>query len=124
MRDGALGRKRLQQKKYAEAEPLLRHNLSRHGRADNWYRFRSESLLGESLLGLKRFDEARPLLIGGYDGLRQHAAEIPAPLKRYLTEAGERIVRLYEDWGKPEKAAEWRAKLAHELPAANNEAKP
>ena len=113
VRDAALGRKWLQQKEYAKAEPLLRHDLSHHKRGpDNWYRFRSESLLGESLLGQKKFAEAEPLLIEGYEGMKRHAAKIPAPLKHYLTEAGERVVRLYEDWGKPEKAAKWRAKLA------------
>jgi serine/threonine-protein kinase len=118
VRDGALGRKSLQQKEYAKAEPLLRHDLSRHRGADNWYRFRSESLLGESLRGQKKFDEAKRFLIGGYEGLTKHAAKIPAPLKHYLTEAGERVVRLYEAWGQPEKAVAWRARLGlAELPA-------
>ena len=91
-----MGRKRLQQKKYAEAEPLLRQDLSdRERRVPNdWSRFHSESLLGESLLGQKKFDEAEPLLIEGYEGMKQRAAKIPAPLKHHLTEAGERVVRL------------------------------
>jgi non-specific serine/threonine protein kinase/serine/threonine-protein kinase len=121
----ALGRKRLQQMKYDEALPLLSESLSYHKRQpDIWSRFHNESLLGASLLGQKQFGNAEPLLIGGYKGLKQRAAEIPAPLKRHLTEAGERVVRLYEDWGKPEEAAKWRANLAPEPPAENNEAKP
>ena len=56
--------------------------------------------------------------------MKQREAKIPAPLKRHLTEAGERVVRLYDDWGKPKEAADWRAKLASELPAENNEPKP
>jgi non-specific serine/threonine protein kinase/serine/threonine-protein kinase len=75
-------------------------------------------------LGQKKYPEAVPRLIGGYEGMKQHAAKIPAPFKHYLTEAGERVVRLYDEWGKPEKAAEWRAKLARELPAVNNVPKP
>ena len=44
--------------------------------------------------------------------------KIPAPTKSRLPEAAERAVRLYEAWGKPEKAAEWKAKLeAAGLPA-------
>jgi hypothetical protein len=31
--------------------------------------------------------------------------------RRVVTQAGERIVQLYQSWGKPEKAAEWGAKL-------------
>jgi serine/threonine protein kinase len=126
VRDGASGRLLLQQKKYAEAEPLLQQNLSYRERNDpnDWSRFHSESLLGASLLGQKKFDEAKPLLIEGYEGLKQRATKIPAPLKHHLTEAGERVVRLYDDWGKPEEAAKWRAELARKPPAVNNEAKP
>jgi tetratricopeptide (TPR) repeat protein len=122
----ASGRMLLQQRKYARAEPLLREYLSylkRHNPND-WSRFQCESLLGESLLGQKKFDDAEPLLIKGYEGMKQSAAKTHAPLKRRLTEAGERMVRLYDDWGKHEKAADWRAKLAPELPAENNEPKP
>jgi hypothetical protein len=47
-------------------------------------------------------------------------AKIPPPPLPRLTEATERVVQLYKAWGKPDKAAEWRAKLAK--PAG--EAKP
>ena len=57
-------------------------------------------------------------------GMKQHAAKIPAPFKHYLTEAGERVVQLYDEWGKPEEAAKWRAELARKPPAENNVAKP
>jgi hypothetical protein len=56
--------------------------------------------------------------------MKEREAKIPAELKRHLTEAGERVVRLYDEWGKPEEAAKWRAKLSRELPAENNEPKP
>jgi serine/threonine protein kinase len=124
VRDRTLGRKWLQQKEYTKAEPLLRQDLSRRGQATDWYGFHIESLLGESLLGQKKLDEAEPFLIKGYKGMTEREAKIPAPAKHLLTAAGERVVRLYDEWGKPEKAAEWRAKLARELPAENNEPKP
>ena len=49
----------------------------------------------------------------GYEGLKAREGQIP-PLyaRHHVAEAGRRIVRLYEAWGRPEKAAEWRAKLA------------
>jgi tetratricopeptide (TPR) repeat protein len=126
---GALGRLRLQQKNYVEAAPLLREGLLQLKRQvpNDWSRFHYESLLGASLLAQndpKKFDEAERLLKEGYEGMKEREAKIPAPLKHHLTEAGERVVRLYDEWGKPEKAAEWRAKLARELPAENNEPKP
>ena len=107
-----------------EAEPLLRLDLSRRERGSNWSRFHGESLLGASLLGQKKFGDAKPFLIGGYEGMKQREAQIPAPLKRYLTEASERVVRLYDEWGKLDEAARLRAMLARELPAENNEPKP
>jgi hypothetical protein len=91
---------------------------------DGWNTFQTQSLLGAALLGQQKYAEAEPLLIKGYEGLKQHEAKIPTPLKRYLTEAGQRVVRLYDGWGKPEEAAKWRAKLARELPAENNVPKP
>jgi tetratricopeptide (TPR) repeat protein len=110
-RDMILGRKWLRQKEYTKAEPLLRHDLSRRGQATNWFRFHSESLLGASLLGQKKFGDAEPFLIQGYEGLKQREAKTPAPLRHHLTEAGERVVRLYEAMGRTETADEWRRKL-------------
>jgi tetratricopeptide (TPR) repeat protein len=121
---GILGRMRLQQQKYDEAEPLLRQDLSRRERGSTWSRSHLESLLGESLLGQKKFGDAEPLLIKGYEGLKEREAKIPAPLKHHLTEAGERVVRLYDEWGKPDEAAKWRAELARRPPAENNKTKP
>jgi hypothetical protein len=123
---GALGQMRLQQKNYVEAERLLREDLSFHEQMmpDNWSRFRGESLLGASLLGQKKYADAEPLLIGAYEGLKRPEAKIRPMLKRCLTEAGERVVRLYDEWGNDKEAAEWRAKLARELPTENKESKP
>jgi hypothetical protein len=39
-------------------------------------------------------------------------AKIPAPSQKQLAAAAGRIVPFYEAWGKPEKAVEWRTKLA------------
>ncbi|HEY1375640.1 MAG TPA: serine/threonine-protein kinase, partial [Gemmataceae bacterium] len=62
---------------------------------------------GQALLDVKAYAEAEPLLLEGYDGQKRRAAANPAR----LTEALERLVRLYDAWGQPERAAEWRAKL-------------
>ena len=79
---------------------------------DDWTTFNTRSLLGGSLLGQKKYAEAEPLIVSGYEGLKAREAKIPPPGRPRLAEAGERVVRLYEDWGKKDKAAEWRAKLA------------
>lgn len=43
--------------------------------------------------------------------MRHRAAKIPARSKKYLTEALEQLVQLYDAWGKPEQAKVWRQKL-------------
>jgi tetratricopeptide (TPR) repeat protein len=123
---GASGLMRLRQKKYAEAAPLLSEDLSGRERdmPNDWTRFRSASLLGASLLGQRRFADAEPFLNKGYEGMKEREAKIPASLKHELTDASERVVRLYEEWGKPKKAADWRAKLASGISAENSKPTP
>ena len=85
---------------------------------DDWSRFNAMSLLGGALLGQGQYAEAEPLIVAGYEGMKAREAQIPAPGKPRLAEAAERVVRLYEAWGKPEKAAAWKAKLGlADLPA-------
>jgi non-specific serine/threonine protein kinase/serine/threonine-protein kinase len=109
----SLGKIRLEQQKYPEAESLLRGALRIHEkiRSDSWQRFDCQSLLGGSLAAQKQYLEAEPLLVNGYDGLSQKRATIATEGQTALREAGERILKLYQDWGKPDKAAEWKKKL-------------
>lgn len=86
-----------------------------------WTTFHTKSLLGGSLAGQKNYAEAEPLLLSGYEGMREREAKIPPEGKPRLTEALERIVQLYDGWGKPDKAAEWRAKLPPQLDEAKKE---
>ena len=59
---------------------------------------------GDSLLGQKKYAEAEPLLLSGYEGMKAREARLPASRKFHLAEACERIVRLYEAWGKTDEA--------------------
>ena len=108
-----LGRLQLREHKYGEAESTLRNVLKGYEKVmpENWKRFNCQSMLGGSLAGQNKFTEAEPLLISGYGGVAQREATIPLEERRRLSEAGERIVQLYDNWEKPEKAAEWREKL-------------
>jgi tetratricopeptide (TPR) repeat protein len=112
----------LKQQRYAEAEPLVRECLRfrEQNEANDYVTFSTKSLLGGSLQGQKKYAEAEPLLLAGYEGMKQREGEIPPVRKFRMTEAIERLVQLYEAWGRLEKAAEWKAKLppaAAELPA-------
>jgi hypothetical protein len=80
--------------------------------------FATESLLGGVLLGQNQYAAAEPLLIHGYEGRKAREAKIPVPGRAKLTEAGARIIELYDVWNKPEKVAQWKAKLGMvDLPA-------
>lgn len=83
---------------------------------NDWATFSARSALGENLLSRKEYAEAEPLLLSGYEGLKERQAMIPAGSKRRLKEAIECLIRLYEETGRTDAAAQWKQKLA-ELPA-------
>jgi hypothetical protein len=104
----------MMQANWSEAELVLRECLAIRERKlpDDFRRFNTMSALGGSLLGLNRYAEAEPLLLAGYEGMKQREETIPLTVRELrLTEAIERLVQLYEARGKLEKAAAWRAKL-------------
>lgn len=108
-----VGRARLLQRKYAEADTALRDAMSGYRKAEpkRWERYACQSLAGSSLLAQKRFAEVEPLLIAGYEGMQRLQERVAVKERLRFTDAGSWIVALYEAWGKPEKAAEWRGKL-------------
>src|SRR5262249_2713218 len=59
----------IQQGKWAEAEAILRECLAIREKVqpDEWTTFNTRSLLGGSLLGQKKYAEAEPLIISGYE---------------------------------------------------------
>jgi hypothetical protein len=106
---------------FAKSEPMLRQCLTfrEKNAPDGWWTFDTRSTLGGSLLGQKKFAEAEPLIVSGYEGMKARETKIPPSGKPLLAEAAERVVNVYEAWGKKDKAAEWRARLAK----PSNEAK-
>ena len=96
---------------YAEAESQLRLVLQRQRDVlphDAWVIARTESLLGRALAGQKRFSEAEPFLLVGCERLWGDEGAPP----EYSHEATKYLIELYEATGKPNLAAEWRAKLS------------
>ena len=69
------------QNQLAEAEPLIREALTIREKTqpDAWTTFNTQSLLGGALLGQKKYAEAEPLLLKGYEGLKQRETTIPEP---------------------------------------------
>ena len=109
-----LGALRRQSGDYLRAEALLRE--ARTGfvtaRPEFWARYEIESTLGASLVAQRKFAEAEPFLIAGYEGLARLANTIPPVNKSSLAQAGDWIVELYRSWGRPTTEAEWRQKLS------------
>jgi hypothetical protein len=100
------------QGKFTESEPLAREAVEFGGKAqsDDWQQYRAASLLGASLAGQKKFAEAEPPLLEGYQGMLAQKDRIAFPDRYNLDHAHEWLVQLYQAWGKPQKAAEWRRK--------------
>jgi non-specific serine/threonine protein kinase/serine/threonine-protein kinase len=97
------------QGKYSKSLALAGEALDfdRNKRADDWQRFRAESIAGASLAGLKKFAEAEPLLLEGYRGMLERKDRIAVPDRYHVDLAREWIVGLYRAWGKPGMAEGW-----------------
>jgi tetratricopeptide (TPR) repeat protein len=90
-----------------EAEVLLREVMRVPANSET-----ARKPLAESLLAQKKFSEAEGLLL---------ASEARGASNGTAAEGGRQetialLVKLYEAWGKPEKAKEWRAKVAAQTP--------
>ena len=98
--------------KATEAEPILRECLAirEQTHPDHWMTFHAKSLLGGALACQQKYAEAEPLLLAGYEGIEGRARTLPPRGQSRLTEARERLVRLYDAWGRKEQAAVWRKK--------------
>jgi hypothetical protein len=114
----------LQLKLWIEAEPILRECLAIREKTDpeNWRTFNTQSMLGGALLGQKKYAEAEPLLLKGYEGMKA-LEKTPAPdaarlaLQQRLAEALDRLIELYTATNRPDEAARWRKEM-EELKAA------
>jgi tetratricopeptide (TPR) repeat protein len=107
----SVGTALVQMKCWEQAEPVLREALRIREKAqpDAWTTFNVRSVLGEALAGQKKYGEAEPLLVQGFEGMKKRAAQITPPYRRLrLSEAAARLVSLYEALKKKDEAAKWR----------------
>jgi tetratricopeptide (TPR) repeat protein len=106
--------KLIQAEEAAAAESVLRECLAIREKTDPnlWTTFNTKSMLGASFLGQKKFAEAEPLLLAGYEGMRQRQDSIPSASRGQLIDAMDRLVRLYDGTGPKDKADTWRAMKA------------
>ena len=81
----------------------LRREILEEG---NWLIGSAESVLGDALTDQGRYQEAQELLLAGQEAM---AGDSGASDTR-KHESIERLVKLYEAWGRPDQAASWRAR--------------
>jgi serine/threonine protein kinase/tetratricopeptide (TPR) repeat protein len=104
----------LEQKKWAEAEPLLGECLTIRAKTqpDAWNTFNTQAMLGGALLGQKKYADAEPLLLKGYEGMKAREQTIPPYSKKVLPEAIDRLIELYTATNRPDEAKKWQAERA------------
>ena len=117
----AIGLGLLQQKKWTEAEPLLRECLAirEKSQPDGWSTFNTKSLLGGALLGQKKYADAEPLLLAGYEGMKQRENTMPPQASTRIPESIDRLIELFTATNKPDELKKWqaeRAKYAKDAP--------
>ncbi len=107
-----LGVNLVEQRKYSQAEPILRQALTYRdkGDQDDWQLYRAQAFLGAALSGLKRYPEAEKFLLSGQQGLEQRVSRMPDDQKKWLRFSAQQMVDLYSGWGKPDQAAQWQKK--------------
>jgi tetratricopeptide (TPR) repeat protein/predicted Ser/Thr protein kinase len=117
-----LGRALAQQGRLEEAEPLLQASLPllcEHIRTKDASAVLAANWLGAIQVARGAYPDAEQLLLPDSDQLFSPAAQLSPTEIRLATG---NIVSLYDAWGKPEKAAQWRKKLEPLAPAAENQA--
>jgi serine/threonine protein kinase/tetratricopeptide (TPR) repeat protein len=93
----------------AEAEQPLRESLEireKNLAPDSWLIASARCLLGSCLVRQRKFAEAESLLLGACEKL---ARGNDAPAKQ-VAKSFDRVIELYEKWGRPEQAEAWRKK--------------
>jgi serine/threonine protein kinase/tetratricopeptide (TPR) repeat protein len=109
-----IGGAMLEQKQWADGEPLLRECLTIRQRTqpDLWTTFNAMSFLGRSLLGQKKYADAESLLVGGYEGMKRRETSIPPAGSARIPKALDCLIELYEATNKPVEAKRWREERA------------
>jgi serine/threonine-protein kinase len=113
---GFLALNLLLQERYDEAEPIAREAVAMNRTGDHKFSF-WVGVLGAVHLGQKKYADAEPLLLKGYEGMKR-VEGINLHHKKRTTEIGRWIIRLYESTNQPEKARLWRGQLEAASPAA------
>jgi serine/threonine protein kinase/Tfp pilus assembly protein PilF len=109
----AYGAALLKRQQWVEAEQLFRNGPWRPNHTYYELSYR-QSMLGEALLGQKKYAEAEPLLLEGYEEMKKQK-EQRWPILWDVTlipDALDRLIALYTATNKPDELKKWRAERA------------
>jgi hypothetical protein len=100
----------VEERKFSAAEPLAREasEWDNKNRTDVWRNYRSKTLLGASLAGQRKFADAEPLLLEGYEGMTARKQKMESDELQEIDRAARWIAGMYDTWGKPDQASKWR----------------
>ncbi|MGL4423971.1 MAG: tetratricopeptide repeat protein, partial [Gemmataceae bacterium] len=92
------------------AEEMLRECLTilEKKQPEVWTTFYTNSLLGGALLGQKKYADAEPLLLKGYEGMKTREKTIPPQGNSRIPEALDRLIELYTATNKPDEVKKYR----------------
>jgi hypothetical protein len=109
----ALGRILLVQRKWTEAEAVLRECLAVYDKKepDAWMTYYTKYVLACSIMSQNKFAAAAPLLQVAFEGMKRREATIPPKDQSRLIHVLDVLVQVHEVLGEKEKAAIWRQKL-------------
>ncbi|MEM9409875.1 MAG: tetratricopeptide repeat protein [Planctomycetota bacterium] len=99
---------------FEEAEELFEEYWGRlkNKSRESWETFNAESLLGVAILNQGRVEDAMPLLINGYQGIKIRIEEVPkTEQKKVLLDAANRLMELANDSGDEQQRQNWRTEL-------------
>jgi eukaryotic-like serine/threonine-protein kinase len=104
------------QKKYKEAEQFARQSVTEYSKQKKeiWKRYYAQSLLGAILMEQKRYAEAEPLLISGFEGMQKNKQKMIDDDREYMKNAENWLVDVFKRQGNTAKAAEWSQKLVRQ----------
>jgi hypothetical protein len=105
----------LNARQFLYAEKLLHECLAIREKhePEKWTTFVTQSMLGRSLLGQKKYAEAEPLLVRGYEGMKQREKSIPPSSVKNIPEALDWLIEMSTAMNKQEEAKKWRAERAN-----------
>ena len=109
---------------FVRAEDSLREALKiRESREpDSWGRFATQALLGHALLVQGNRDEAAPLLVAGYEGMKAREAPIPEEDMQLLPDTLDQLIVLTTANGDQDALMKWQTERAI-YPAAKSDLK-